>query len=117
MFDGDADLPVSSDSAELTSVDDAVDVQGHRRHRKKRAIDGDKLPQIRHEHDLPEEEKICLCFGHEQPYSVYDFTTSRTRDGPARFLQGFAGYLHADAFTGYDAIFLGSHVATCVMAL
>ena len=49
--------------------------------------------------------------GHEQPYSVYDFTTSRSRDGPASFLQGFAGYLHADAFAGYDAIFLGSHTA------
>ena len=43
------------------------------------------------------------------PYSVYDFTPSRTRDGPANFLQGFCGYLHADAFAGYDAIFLGSN--------
>ena len=43
------------------------------------------------------------------PYSVYDFTRSRTRDGPANFLQCFAGYLHADAFAGYDAIFLGSN--------
>ena len=258
LFDLAPDLPASSDPAELTSVDDAIDVQGHRRHRKKREIDWEKLPQIRHEHDLPEEEKICLCcgrrmdcigedvtrelelqpakleahihvrpkyacrcckkgvcaaplpqrpipggiagpglvsevivskfsdhlplyrlediiaragvyiarstlcdwvqfaaelfkplyelqrrlvlqsavmwtddtsvtvlgglqgsfqgnfwtyIGHEQPYSVYDSTTSRTRDGPARFLQGFAGYLHADAFTGYDAIFLGSHAA------
>ncbi len=49
--------------------------------------------------------------GHEQPYSVYDFTKSRSRDGPAKFLRGFQGYLHADAFTGYDAIFLGSHAA------
>jgi hypothetical protein len=49
--------------------------------------------------------------GHERPYSVYDFTKSRSRDGPARFLPGFAGYLHADAFAGYDAIFLGSHAA------
>ena len=256
LFDLDADSPAGNDSAELTSSDDAIDVQGHRRQRKKRKIDWDKLPQVRHEHDLPEKEKICSCcgrqmdcigedvtrelelqpakleahihvrpkyacrcckegvcaaplpqrpipggiagpglvsevivskfsdhlplyrledivarsgvyiarstlcdwvqfaaelfkplyelqrqrvlqsavmwtddtsvtvmgglhgsfqgnfwtyIGHEQPYSVYDFTTSRTRDGPARFLQGFAGYLHADAFTGYDAIFLGSH--------
>src|SRR5208337_874851 len=29
----------------------------------------------------------------------------------ASFLQGFRGYLHADAFAGYDAIFLGSHAA------
>jgi transposase len=42
----------------------------------------------------------------EHPYSVYDFTTSHSRDGPARFLQNYSGYLHADAYTGYDAIFL-----------
>ena len=40
-----------------------------------------------------------------------DYTTSRSRDGPASFLQEFAGYLHADAFTGYDAIYLGSQSA------
>ena len=258
LFDLDADLPANSDPAELADSDDAVDVQGHSRHRKKREIDWDKLPQIRHEHDLPEEEKICSCcgrrmdrigedvtrelelqpakleahihvrpkyacrcckagvcaatlpqrpipggiagpglvsevivskfgdhlplyrlediiarsgvyiarstlcdwvqfaaelfkplydlqcqrvlqsavmwtddtpvtvlgglqgsfqghfwtyIGYEQPYSVYDFTKSRSRDGPASFLRGFAGYLHADAFAGYDAVFLGSHAA------
>ncbi len=42
----------------------------------------------------------------EHPYSVYDFTISHSRDGPAHFLQGYSGYLHADAYTGYDAIFL-----------
>ena len=46
----------------------------------------------------------------EHPYSVYDFTTSRSRDGPARFLQSYSGYLHADAYTGYDAIFFGPRV-------
>ena len=49
--------------------------------------------------------------GYEQPYSVYDYTASRSRDGPASFLQQFAGYLHADAFSGYDAIYLGSQSA------
>ena len=42
----------------------------------------------------------------EHPYSVYDFTNSHSRDGPASFLQSYSGYLHADAYTGYDAIFL-----------
>jgi transposase len=42
----------------------------------------------------------------ERPYSVYDFTTSDRRDGPAQFLQGYSGYLHADAYAGYDGIFL-----------
>jgi transposase len=44
----------------------------------------------------------------EHPYSVYDFTMSRSRDGPQRFLRDFRGYLHADAYAGYDGVFLGS---------
>jgi len=44
--------------------------------------------------------------GDEQhPYSVYDFTMSRRRDGPQTFLRAFRGYLHADAYGGYDAIY------------
>jgi len=42
----------------------------------------------------------------EHPYSVYDFTMSRGRDGPQSFLQNFRGYLHADAYGGYDGVFL-----------
>jgi transposase len=44
----------------------------------------------------------------EHPYSVYDFTMSRGRDGPQNFLRNFRGYLHADAYAGYDGVFLGS---------
>ncbi|HUG89361.1 MAG TPA: IS66 family transposase [Planctomycetaceae bacterium] len=44
----------------------------------------------------------------EQPYSVYDFTPSRKRDGPANFLKGFRGCLHADAYGGYDGLALES---------
>ena len=47
----------------------------------------------------------------EHPYSAYDFTESRARDGPASFLREFAGYLHADAYGGYDHIYLGSNDA------
>ena len=52
----------------------------------------------------------------EHPYSVYDFTLSRSRDGPQRFLQDFCGYLHADAYSGYDAIYLGSDDAIVEVA-
>lgn len=45
------------------------------------------------------------------PYTVYDFTMTRGRDGPAEFLRGFRGYLHADAYGGYDGIYLGSNGA------
>jgi transposase len=44
----------------------------------------------------------------EHSYSVYDFTMSRARDGPAAFLKDYRGFLQADAYGGYDGIFLGS---------
>jgi len=40
------------------------------------------------------------------PYVVYDFTEDRSRDGPTKFLAGFRGYLQADAYSGYDGIYL-----------
>jgi transposase len=46
----------------------------------------------------------------QHPYSVYDFTDSRQRDGPAKFLQNFSGYLQADAYGGYDGIYTGGKV-------
>ncbi len=44
----------------------------------------------------------------EHPYSAYDFTMSRSRDGPAEYLKDFRGFLQADAYGGYDGIYLGS---------
>jgi hypothetical protein len=40
------------------------------------------------------------------PYNVFDFTVNRKRDGPQRFLANYRGYLHADAFSGYDGLYL-----------
>jgi transposase len=40
------------------------------------------------------------------PYNVFDFTPNRQRDGPAQFLARYQGYLQADAFAGYDALYL-----------
>lgn len=44
------------------------------------------------------------------PYTVYDYTPSRKRDGPAAFLDGYKGYLQADAFGGYDGIYSSGDV-------
>jgi hypothetical protein len=38
----------------------------------------------------------------EHPYTVYDYTPNRSRDGPEAFLEEFRGYLQADAYSGYD---------------
>src|SRR5690606_2092934 len=42
------------------------------------------------------------------PYTVFDYTPSRSRDGPTRWLKDFRGYLQADAFGGYDGIYARS---------
>lgn len=39
-------------------------------------------------------------------YNVFDFTQTRKRDGPQQFLKNYQGYLHADAFSGYDGLYL-----------
>ena len=47
----------------------------------------------------------------KNPYTVYDFTEDRSRDGPTKFLsqhKGFEGYLQADAYSSYDGIYLDS---------
>jgi transposase len=44
----------------------------------------------------------------EHSYSVYDFTMSRARDGPASFLKEYQGFLQADAYGGYDGIYFNS---------
>jgi transposase len=43
------------------------------------------------------------------PLTVFDYTDSRKRDGPATFLRNYGGYLQADAFSGYDGIFTASN--------
>jgi transposase len=40
------------------------------------------------------------------PYNVFDFTLSRSRDGPAKFLAGYNEVLLADAYGGYEGICL-----------
>ena len=44
----------------------------------------------------------------DHPYTIYDFTETRQRAGPQAFLKGYAGYLQADAYGGYDGIYLES---------
>ena len=46
----------------------------------------------------------------EHPYTVFDYTPSRKRDGPVAFLGDYEGYLQADAFAGYDGIYAGGTV-------
>jgi transposase len=39
------------------------------------------------------------------PYTVYDYTPNRSRDGPQAFMDKFSGFLQADAYSGYDGLY------------
>jgi len=41
----------------------------------------------------------------DHPVVVFDYTKTRERVGPEKFLEGYRGYLQVDAYAGYDAFF------------
>jgi transposase len=52
------------------------------------------------------------------PVVVHHYTPTRGRDGPAKFLEGYKGYLQADAYCVYDAFFKAARGLTevgCMM--
>jgi transposase len=46
----------------------------------------------------------------DHPYVVYDYTPDRSGEGPERMLGGYEGYLQADAYAGYDALYAGKKI-------
>ena len=51
------------------------------------------------------------------PVVLLDYTPTRGRDGPAKFLDGYKGYLQADAYCVYDAFFNGARGLTEVACM
>jgi len=47
---------------------------------------------------------------HRHAHTVFDYTPNRSRDGPLTFLESFTGYLQADAYSGYDALYTTGRV-------
>ena len=53
--------------------------------------------------------RIWLCRGREEaPYNVFFFHESRDRDGPAKFLEDYTGWVTVDAYGVNDGVYLGS---------
>jgi transposase len=46
----------------------------------------------------------------DNPFIVYEYTPDRTRAGPHGFLAEYKGYLQADAYGGYDGIYVKGNV-------
>ena len=47
---------------------------------------------------------------HNHRYTVYDYTPDRSGAGPGRVFKDFTGYLQADAYSAYDALFQGGTI-------
>src|SRR3954453_21172554 len=47
---------------------------------------------------------------HDHPYVVYTYTPDRSGAGPAAIFHGFEGYLQADAYSAYDALFASGKI-------
>jgi len=60
-----------------------------------------------HDRDKTRTGRLWIYLGDgNNPYDVYDYTANRSRAGPDEFLGDFQGYLQADAFGGYDGIYV-----------
>lgn len=46
----------------------------------------------------------------QKPLVVYDFSITRSQSAPVSFLNGYQGYLQADAFPGYDTLYRNGEV-------
>jgi len=91
-----------SDEADAQSC---LDLEGN--------TDGQAEPKSPSKRKLISKGYVWAYIGDEQhPYCVFDFTTSRSREGPMNFLghappgnKAFRGYLQADAYSGYEEVF------------
>lgn len=71
--------------------------------------DDTPVKNLDHPPGTTDKSRFWIYYGdRDHPYNVFDFTLNRKRDGPQTFLADFDGYLHADAFSGYDALYLPS---------
>jgi transposase len=69
--------------------------------------DDTTVKNLGHEPGTTDKAKLWIYLGdQEHPLNVFDFTLNRKRDGPQSFLKNYRGYLHADAFSGYDRLYL-----------
>ena len=52
----------------------------------------------------------------DPPIAVYEYTPTRSQQGPLDFLKEYEGYLQADAYAGYDALYKNNIIEVGCMA-
>ena len=56
---------------------------------------------------------IYISGGEKPAYTVFDFTVNRKAEHTVEFLKNFEGYVHADAYSGYDVLFKNENITEC----
>lgn len=75
------------------------------------ATDDTTVPVLDRRANRTKTGRLWVYLGDEDhPCAVFDYTETREGDGPRRFLEGYEGYLQADAYSGYDQIFASGKV-------
>lgn len=80
----------------------------HRRLLRSRVLHGDDTGVKLRVPGAPKTRKahLWVCIGEaDYPYVVFDFTADYTAAGPGRFLEGYRGYLQADALAQYESLY------------
>lgn len=75
---------------------------------RSRAIHGDDtpVPVLDPQLDRTREGRLwAYCGDRDHPCTVYLYSPDRKGEHPRAHLEGFAGFLHADAWSGFDALF------------
>jgi len=73
--------------------------------------DDTTVPVQDHERTHTRDGRLWVYVGDTRPATiVYDYTPTRSRAGPIDFLGKFRGYLQADAYAGYDAVYATGRV-------
>jgi len=68
--------------------------------------DDTPVPVLDPKRDKTREGRIWVYVGDkDHPYTVFTYTPTRNRDGPAQFFKDYTGYIQADAYGGYDSLF------------
>jgi len=73
--------------------------------------DDTPVPVLDKKRDRTKKGRLWVYVGdRDHPYATFDYTPTRSRDGPEKFLERYAGYMQADAYTGYDVIYANGRV-------
>jgi transposase len=73
--------------------------------------DDTPMPMLAPGHGKTKQARMWVYVGDgHNPYNLFDFTLSRSRDGPASFLGNYKQVLMADAYGGYDGVVVQSGI-------